>query len=145
MAGGVALNCVANGKILKSGLFKDMWIQPAAGDAGGALGAAYAAHCIERDQPIKQKNGDGDLMKGSYLGPQFHEQDITRLKRKFNADSKPFSEFNKLCDTVVDLLVDGKVVGWFQGRMEGDESTRKPQYNRRCKTPRNAKETESEN
>jgi len=180
MAGGVALNCVANGKLLREGIFDDIWIQPAAGDAGGALGAAYAAyHLWARKGPGGAGNdvstapvdpthgpattgpddGDteaeahlpgaagarhgaaatrhgaaatrhgaaatrhgaaapGDLMKGSLLGPSFDDADITRVARKYDAPSRRFDEFDDLCGHVAELLDNGSVVGWFQGRME---------------------------
>lgn len=117
MAGGVALNCVANGKLLKEGLFKDIWIQPAAGDAGGALGAAYAAWHIwkgEDRKTLKRK----DAMKGAFLGPKFNEDDVERLQKKYHAVCKKYSNINMLCNQVATLMDRGDVVGWFQGRME---------------------------
>src|SRR5438876_4981312 len=78
LAGGVALNCVANGKILKSGMFDDIWIQPAAGDAGGALGAAYAAWHIHQGNE-RRVGPDHDEMQGSYLGPEFSDKDVQRM------------------------------------------------------------------
>lgn len=117
MAGGVALNCVASGKILKSGLFKDLWIQPAAGDAGGALGAAYAAWHIGCDQERKVPAG-ADSMQGAYLGPEFSSTDVKRLARKHSAPYKEYADFDRLCDEAATLLMQGSVLGWFQGRME---------------------------
>lgn len=117
MAGGVALNCVANGKILKNKLFDDIWIQPAAGDAGGALGAAYAARHIWRGAERNITDGN-DSMKGAFLGPRFCEDDVQRLSRKFNAVYQTYSDVDQLCERVAGLLDQGKVVGWFQGRME---------------------------
>jgi carbamoyltransferase len=117
MAGGVALNCVANGKILKEGLFRDIWIQPAAGDAGGALGAAFAAHHIWKGEERKVVKGK-DAMKGAFLGPKFNADDVERLRRKYNAVYKEFSNVDTLCKQVAKLLDNGQVVGWFQGRME---------------------------
>jgi carbamoyltransferase len=116
MAGGVALNCVANGKILESGLFKDVFIQPAAGDAGGALGAAQAALHLYFEQernPLAQ----GDRMKGAYLGPAFSKKEIDRMNR-FN--KAVFSEFTEeeLYPKTAELLASGSIIGWFQGRME---------------------------
>lgn len=116
MAGGVALNCVANGKLLQTGLFEDIWIQPAAGDAGGALGAAYLAHYHYLNNPMPQKNGR-DLQKGSFLGASYNDDEI----RKFLTEMKlPHHELETpvLLDCVSDLLADEKVIGWFQGRME---------------------------
>jgi len=116
MAGGVALNCVANGKLLKSGLFEDIWIQPAAGDAGGALGAALSAYHIYFGKP--REIVKPDAMKGSYLGPEFSRLDIEKTARKFKAPYKKFNNFKELAAYTAKLIADGKVVGWFQGRME---------------------------
>jgi len=118
MAGGVALNCVANGKLLRSQLFDDIFIQPAAGDAGGALGAAYAVRYIWKGHERILNGKCRDQMKGAYLGPEFSEGDIRRLCRKFNAPCTKFDDFDRLCREVAQLLADGLVVGWFQGRME---------------------------
>ncbi len=117
LAGGVALNSVANGKLLRSGLFDEMWIQPAAGDAGGALGAAYAVWYIHRGGERKL-NDKPDSMKGAYLGPVFTNRDVIRLAGKFSAPYRRFDDFAKLIETVAGMLARGKVVGWFQGRME---------------------------
>jgi carbamoyltransferase len=116
LAGGVALNCVANGKILRDGKFERIWIQPAAGDAGGALGAALAAYHIFKDQP-RRVNGCGDHMRGSYLGPEFGQDEIERRLRDAGASFSVLSEPD-LLDACVDALIAGKAVGWFQGRME---------------------------
>ncbi len=116
LAGGVALNCVANGKLIRGGLFEDIWIQPAAGDAGGALGAAYCAYHIHANQ-VRMSNGC-DKMQGSYLGPEFSEADIARVAQKYQAPHHRFASFDELCDQVAELLDSGQVVGWFQGRME---------------------------
>ena len=118
MAGGVALNCVANGKLLRTRIYDDLWIQPAAGDAGGALGAAYAVHYIgnSKERRISQEGHDG--MHGSYLGAEFSESVIKRLIRRYKAVNNYFEEFSLLCKEVAKLLDQGKVVGWFQGRME---------------------------
>ncbi len=115
MAGGVALNCVANGKILRDGAFKRLWVQPAAGDAGGALGAALAACHGIAGQP--RVVGDGDAMRGSYLGPAFAQDEI---ERRLTAAGARFSALDDaaLIAAVVDGLVEDKAVGWFQGRME---------------------------
>ena len=116
MAGGVALNCVANGKLLRSGHIKDIWIQPAAGDAGGALGAAYAAWHIWKD---KERISEGrDTMQGAYLGPAFSDIHILRMIRKYSATYKKIEDFELLSSEVAELLSKGNVVGWFQGRME---------------------------
>ena len=117
MAGGVALNSVANGKLLSSGIFKDIWIQPAAGDAGGALGAAYLGWYLwkgEKRIPVKTP----DAMKGAYLGPKFDEKSIKSVIRKYNANYKYFEDFNELIKLVASKIAEGNVVGWFQGRME---------------------------
>lgn len=117
MAGGVALNCVANGKLRRAGIFKDIYIQPAAGDSGGALGAALVAHHIFFEQKCKPSN-DFDAMKGAYLGPQFSDKEITTSFKKLKAAYHHYSSFDELCAQVSDHLDKGAVVGWFQGRME---------------------------
>ena len=117
LAGGVALNSVANGKLLKTGMFDDIWIQPAAGDAGGALGAAYAVwHIYQKKERFV--NGDPDGMKGAYLGPEFGAKDILKVANKYSAPYTHFSDFGELARTAAGLMAKGKVVGWFQGRME---------------------------
>jgi carbamoyltransferase len=116
MAGGCALNCVANGRVLREGPFEDIWIQPAAGDAGGALGAAldtwYRYLGNEREKP----NGR-DFQKASYLGPEFSD---TELKAFIDKHELPFHEvgYEKVSEKAAELIVDQKVLGWFQGRME---------------------------
>jgi carbamoyltransferase len=117
MAGGVALNCVANGKLLRTGLFKNIFIQPAAGDAGGALGAAQAAHYIYFNGERKPCHAQ-DEMNGAYLGPEFSNIDTEQAIRKFNAVAKKFDSFTELAHQTADLIKDGNVVGWVQGRME---------------------------
>jgi len=117
LAGGVALNCVANGKILRSGIFDDIWIQPAAGDAGGAVGAAYAFWHIHDGNP-RQLNGQGDAMQGAYLGPEFSEKEIRRVLQKYDAKASHYEDFQNLASDVAAKLTEGNVVGWFQGRME---------------------------
>lgn len=117
LAGGVALNCVANTKILESGIFEDIYIQPAAGDAGGALGASYAAYYIYFNQ-ARKINSKFDEMQGSYLGPKFSDLDIELMARKYKAEYSNYEDFDKLCQVVSEFLAQGKVVGWFQGRME---------------------------
>ena len=116
LAGGVALNCVANGRLLREGPFEDIWIQPAAGDAGGALGVAYYIwhHLLERDrQPLS-----GDAMQGSLLGPQFSQAEVEAALRSRGAIFTTFPSDADLDRAVVDLLAGEQVVGWFQGRME---------------------------
>jgi carbamoyltransferase len=116
LAGGVALNCVANGKVLRDGRFKNIWIQPAAGDAGGALGAALAAYHIYRDQP--RVNGSKlDGMKGSYLGPAFELPDIEQRLRSVGARFRTVDD-KCLIQLCVEALAEEKAIGWFQGRME---------------------------
>jgi carbamoyltransferase len=117
LAGGVALNCVANGKLLKEGLFEDIWIQPAAGDAGGALGAAYSAWHIWMNKDRKL-NGKPDKMKSAYLGPRFNASSIKKIARKYEAPFQYHESFNDLAAEAAKLLAEGNVVGWFQGRME---------------------------
>ena len=117
MAGGVALNCVANGKLLKENIFKDIFIQPAAGDAGGALGAAQMAHYMYYDQERTVTNGI-DSMQGSYLGPDYSDKEVILSFKKHKASYLKTENFNDLCSEVADLLDNGNVVGWFQGRME---------------------------
>ena len=117
MAGGVALNCVANGKLIKENLFKDIFIQPAAGDAGGALGAAQVVNHIYFDQPRKVTPGE-DKMQGSYLGPAYSDKEAIRSFRMHKADYERVDDFDVLCNRVANLLADGQVIGWFQGKME---------------------------
>jgi carbamoyltransferase len=117
LAGGVALNCVANGKLLRSGIFKEIYVQPAAGDAGGALGAALAAHHIYFGQSRQSAEGM-DHMSGSYLGPAYSDKEIDLLNRRVKAVVTKFADFSELCDEVAQQLAQGAVVGWFQGRME---------------------------
>lgn len=117
LAGGVALNCVANGRILREGPFDNIWIQPAAGDAGGSLGAALVAwHHYFGGERVVEPNGQ-DSMQGAYLGPNYTSEDIqTHLQE----ESIPFTSANKesLYTDVAKLIEDGNVIGWFQGRME---------------------------
>jgi carbamoyltransferase len=117
LSGGVALNCVANGKLLHGGEFDDIWIQPAAGDAGGALGAAYAIHHIYYKKPRKISGGK-DQMHGAYLGPEFSDLEILGTAKKYQAPYNRIEDFAALSTTVAEYLHHGKVVGWFQGRME---------------------------
>ena len=116
LAGGVALNCVANGKLLRDGRFEKLWIQPAAGDAGGALGAALAAYHSFKDQPRKASKC-GDNMKGSYLGPEFSQKEIEARLSAAGAKYAVLDD-NALIDACAEALEAEKAVGWFQGRME---------------------------
>lgn len=117
MAGGVALNCVANGKLQKSGIFKNLFIQPAAGDAGGALGAALAVSNMYFDKS-RQVNDDQDQMQGSYLGPEYSDKEIEITCRKVKAIYQKYASFNELTELIASKIKEGNVVGWFQGRME---------------------------
>ncbi len=117
MAGGVALNCVANGKLEKENIFENIFIQPAAGDAGGALGAAQAAYHIYFEQE-REITDTLDQMQGSYLGPQYSELDIQKMGKKYNAVSEKYANFDDLAKKTASLLAEGNVIGWFQGRME---------------------------
>jgi carbamoyltransferase len=117
MAGGVALNCTANSKLLNNGIFEKIWIQPAAGDAGGALGAAYAAFHIWFKK-ARKKSSDVDAMLGSCLGPQFSDKEILYHVKKYNCSYRYYKDFLELAVTVSGLVAGGKVIGWFQGRME---------------------------
>jgi carbamoyltransferase len=116
LAGGVALNCVTNRKILETGCIERLWIAPAPGDAGGALGAALAAHHLYLRQPRQVTNGT-DLMKGAYLGPAFSQRQIEDRLEQAGANFSVLDE-KELLDSSVEVLEDGKTLGWFQGRME---------------------------
>jgi carbamoyltransferase len=116
LAGGVALNCVANGKILRDGAFENVWVQPAAGDAGGALGAALAAYHLHKDGP-RTVPQTGDAMQGSYLGPSYDDDDVTKRLEAAGAKFETLTE-KKMIDITAQALADGKAIGWFQGRME---------------------------
>lgn len=117
MAGGVALNCVANGKLYNTKIFKNVFIQPAAGDAGGALGAAQATyHIYFGKERIAPDTLDG--MKGSYLGPEFSDLETELVMRKYDARGLHFSNTEELCGYVAQKLSEGNVIGWMQGRME---------------------------
>lgn len=115
LAGGVALNCVANGKVLRDGQFDDIWIQPAAGDAGGALGAALAVHHIHLGRS-RSTNGS-DRMRGSYLGPEFAQADIERRLTAAGAKFQILAD-GELYQAGATALAEEKALGWFQGRME---------------------------
>ena len=115
LAGGVALNCVANGKILKEKIFENIWIQPAAGDAGGSLGAALALWHLEQNNP--RKINPNDDMQGSYLGPEYSQKEIENELDKIGAVYEIKNEPELLNQTAEDLSK-GDAIGWFQGRME---------------------------
>jgi carbamoyltransferase len=116
LAGGVALNCVANGKVQRAGIFDEIWIQPAAGDAGGALGAALAGVHLFSSMP-RQVNGGSDLMRGAYLGPDFTQEETERRLTQCGAHFSVLSESELINATAV-ALAEEKAVGWMQGRME---------------------------
>lgn len=116
LAGGVALNCVANGHVLRDGRFNRIWIQPAAGDAGGALGAALAGYYQYSDRP-RAVDPASDSMRGSYLGPSVPQEEIERRLRMCGAVFEVLDEL-ALVQRCADALAEGKALGWFQGRME---------------------------
>ncbi len=117
LSGGVALNCVANGKIEELKLFDKIYIQPASGDAGGSLGCALAINHMYF-QKERFYSDDYDLMKGSYLGPYYSDKEISIINKKFKADFEHFDSFEKLSKNVAKLISEGNVIGWFQGRSE---------------------------
>ena len=116
LAGGVALNCVANGRLLREGPFENIWIQPAAGDAGGALGAALIGWYKYHDNP-RSADGNSDDQNGSYLGPRFSEEEIKTFIQSFNLPAKRYED-EQLIENVADLINSEKVIGWFDGKME---------------------------
>jgi carbamoyltransferase len=116
LAGGVALNCVANGKLRQEGYFDDIWIQPAAGDAGGAIGAALVGYHLHHERPrVKHDGPDG--MQGTYLGPSFNDDEIVRILEQSDLEYHKLEQ-DKLIDSAAQSLAREKVIGWFQGRME---------------------------
>ncbi|MGF1638703.1 MAG: carbamoyltransferase [Cyclobacteriaceae bacterium] len=117
LAGGVALNCVANGKIQKTLNFKNIWVKPAAGDAGGALGAALAGWHIAKDKP-KITNHESDSMYGALLGPEYSDKKIHKIIKRHTDKYSYQEDFHVLFQNVSKLIISGKIVGWFQGRME---------------------------
>ena len=116
LAGGVALNCVANGVLLKKKIFKNIWIQPAAGDAGGALGAAFAAYYLMMKKP-RNIDFNKDSMKGSYLGPKYENKEIETRLSKLGANFIKFNK-DKIIENIAIQLANGKAIGLMQGRME---------------------------
>ncbi len=117
LAGGVALNCVANGKILKENIFDNIWIQPASGDAGGSLGSALGLwHHELNNKRLTNKSHDG--MSGSYLGPSFNEKEIEKSLNELGANYTKIQNEENLIDLVANELSNKKIIGWFQGRME---------------------------
>lgn len=117
LAGGVALNCVANGKLLKEKIFKNIYVQPAAGAAGGALGAALAVNNMYFGA-TRTTDEVNDTMLGSYLGPDYSEKEIVLMSRKVKAVYNKYGNFKELSSFIASKISDGNVVGWFQGRME---------------------------
>jgi carbamoyltransferase len=118
LAGGVALNCVANGKIEQSRLFDEIFIQPAAGDAGGALGAALAGYHIYFANENRPALGFMDKLQGAFLGPAFSENEVEAITRQHSPAAKKYNSPEALCEKTAELIALGYVVGWFQGRME---------------------------
>lgn len=118
LAGGVALNCVANSRILEENIFDNIWIQPAAGDAGGAMGAAFCGYHIYFDKQREIIKEDYDKLNWSFLGPEFSNLQIIPVLKKYKLSYLHFEDFEKLVDEAVKELLKGKVIGWFQGRME---------------------------
>jgi len=117
LAGGVALNCVANGKLLQEKIFKNIFIQPAVGDAGGAVGAALAANFIYFEEERKADERT-DQMSGSYLGPDYSIKEIELMNRKVKAVYTKYDDFNQLTRDISSKIAQGNIVGWFQGKME---------------------------
>ncbi|MBN1472199.1 MAG: carbamoyltransferase [Syntrophaceae bacterium] len=117
LAGGVALNCVGNGRILREGSFDNIWIQPAAGDAGGALGAALFVHHQLLDNP-RQSDSKNDLQSASYLGPEYADEQIKEYLESIHSKFHYYEDENALLEQIAKNIENGKVIGWFQGRME---------------------------
>ncbi len=120
MAGGVALNCVANGVLVREQIFTEIYVQPAAGDAGGALGAALAAHHIYFGQKrqLGTNSDDLDTMKGAFLGPYFSDKEVQGMNRKNKAVATRHHDIDELVKLTAEQIASGKIIGWFQGRME---------------------------
>ena len=116
LAGGVALNCVANSKILKSGLFKNIWIQPASGDAGGSLGAALA-YWFKELKKDRITNHEEDKMRGSYLGPNFDNKEVEKSLNGLKAKYEKYED-DRLLSIIAEEIKNEKTIGWFQGKME---------------------------
>ncbi|RJG27461.1 carbamoyltransferase family protein [Massilia cavernae] len=118
MAGGVALNCVANGKLVAEGIFDEVWIQPAAGDAGGALGAALLAHHMYYDQPRKAPLRGRDAQQGSLLGPRYSSAEVLAFVERQKLPHRQVRDRDLRLETIAAALAEGKIVGWMSGRME---------------------------
>ncbi len=118
MAGGVALNCVANGKLVAEGIFDNVWIQPAAGDAGGALGAALLAHHVYFGEARKAPSGGRDAQKGSYLGPRYSSEEVQAFLERKGYPHRRIEDRAERSAFVAEAIAEGKIVGWLSGRME---------------------------
>ena len=124
LAGGVALNCVTNGRLTEEKIFEEIWVQPAAGDAGGALGAALCAWhqhlttAAAQESSNRRRKSDGDAMRGSLLGPEFSSSEIEQALADMDAKYKCYDSYDETVRTASRLLAEGKILGWFQGRME---------------------------
>ncbi|MBI5809387.1 MAG: carbamoyltransferase [Ignavibacteriales bacterium] len=116
LAGGVALNCVGNGKLMRENIFDDIWIQPAAGDAGGALGSALASYYMYFDNKLIEKN-NRDVQHGSYLGTEYSDEQIEKFLEKHKIPAHKVSQ-EELIENISDEISNGKIIGWFNGRME---------------------------
>jgi carbamoyltransferase len=117
MAGGVALNCVANSKIINENIFKNVWVQPASGDAGGALGAAFAVYYMYYGNERKVST-DYDAMRGSFLGPQYSPSEVEVSLIKYKPVYQSYENLDELSNTVAELIAKGNIIGWYQGKME---------------------------
>lgn len=117
LSGGVALNCVVNGKLIREKIFKHIYIQPASGDAGGAIGATLAIAHMYYEEP-RIRDGKNDHMSGSFLGPEYSDKEIDLMSRMVKAIYKKYDKHSDLCDVIAEKISEGSVVGWFQGRME---------------------------
>jgi carbamoyltransferase len=115
LAGGVALNCVANAKLQAAKIFDEIYVQPAAGDAGGAMGAALVVHYLYFEEAREIQT---DQMQGTFLGPDFSEKEIMQMNKQTKAVFKQYTDTKELCDDLANLLKSDKIIGWFQGRME---------------------------
>jgi len=144
LAGGVALNCVANGRLLREGPFEDIWIQPAAGDAGGALGAALFVWHQLLDRP-RQPAGR-DAQKGSLLGPRYSNETIGDFLTEREVPHQRTASESELLETVAQLLAEGRIIGWFHGRMEfGPRALGGAEYYWRCAESRHSGRHEPQN
>lgn len=117
MAGGVALNCVANGKLVAQGIFDKVWIQPAAGDAGGSLGAALLANHVYFDEPRTVDPTGRDAQKGSYLGPRYSSEEVSAFLNRRSLPHERIKDRATRLNIVACAMAHGKIVGWFSGRM----------------------------